>query len=135
MRLWNLRTAGNNIALGGHTAAVCAVAISPDARAIFSGGRDKALVFWGVDESEEGGGPWEVTQGYSRMQQMRRLVKKPLPGSAVTSLSVASNHLYVAIGYADGVLEQRNTNNIRRGEGNDGRSNQTRTLDDERMTP
>ena len=105
LRLWNLRTAGNNIALRGHTASVCAVAISPDARAIFSGGRDRVLVFWGVDESEESGGPWEVTEGYARMQPMRRLVKKPLPGSAVTSLSVASNHLYVAIGYADGVLE------------------------------
>ena len=43
MRVWNLRTAALNVALRGHSAAVCAVAISGDGRLIFSGGRDKVL--------------------------------------------------------------------------------------------
>ena len=110
VRLWNLRTAAQNVALRGHTGAVNAVAIAPSGRQIFSGGRDKILNVWGVNDTT---GAWNVSEGYARMQVMRKLAKKPLiPGSAVTCLCMAANGGYVAIGYADGWLELMRCENL-----------------------
>jgi len=108
VRLWNLRTAAQNVALRGHTGAVNAIAISPSGRQIFSGGRDKILNVWGVDDTT---GAWDVSEGYARMQVMRKLAKKPvIPGSAVTCM--AANGGYVAVGYADGWLELMRSENL-----------------------
>jgi WD40 repeat protein len=110
VRLWNLRTAAQNVALRGHTGAVNAVAIAPSGRQIFSGGRDKILNVWGVDDTT---GAWDVSEGYARMQVMRKLAKKPvIPGSAVTCLCMAANGGYVAVGYADGWLELMRSENL-----------------------
>jgi len=103
IRLWNLRQAANNVALRAHTAAICAVVISPDARQIFSCARDMGLGVWGVDDTPEGGGSWEPSHGYSRMRMMRKLVKKP--GAVVLCMSLAPDGRYLATGHADGVLE------------------------------
>ena len=110
VRIWNLRTAAQNVALRGHTGAVNAVAIAPNGRQIFTGGRDKILNVWGVDDTT---GAWDVSEGYARMQVMRKLAKKPvIPGSAVTCLCMAANGGYVAIGYADGWLELMRSENL-----------------------
>ena len=64
-RIHTHRTAAQNVALRGHSGAVNAVAIAPDGRKIFSGGRDKALNVWGVDDTHQA---WDVSEGFARMQ-------------------------------------------------------------------
>jgi WD40 repeat protein len=60
--------------LRGHTSGCLCLTISKDGKKLFSGGRDKVIRVWGVDEVAHKG--WTPEQGYEPMIQMNTVTKR-----------------------------------------------------------